>query len=129
MLLNIYVYTCTYISYFTTCTRVVWKVCGQRDLRQNCCVICRMTYVLLIDYQLKIRMQKIIWFSRDAARAQYISISIFKPSIPVVVPIVNLCFIKIAASKNLFCLHHRIFGLQTKLNDGPVLQGVIYSFF
>lgn len=31
-------------------TRVVWKVCGQSDLRQKYCVLYRMAYVLLNDY-------------------------------------------------------------------------------
>lgn len=51
--------TCTQrIHILHVCTRVVGKVRGQSDLRQNYCVLCRMTYVLSNDYQLKISMQK-----------------------------------------------------------------------
>lgn len=42
--------------------RVVRKVRGQSYLRKNYCVLCRVTFVLLNDNQLKISMQKNIWF-------------------------------------------------------------------
>lgn len=44
----------------STCSRVVKKGRGQSNLRKNYCELCRNTYVLLNEYQLKISMQKII---------------------------------------------------------------------
>lgn len=41
-------------------TRVVRKIRGQSDLRQNQCALCKMTYDLLNDNQLKISKHKII---------------------------------------------------------------------